>query len=253
MSSFRERLYLSTIDDNAPALARSFGLGLEIAQFCTAMNMDEGFAGTNAKTLSAMEGVERFTFHAPFSELCPAAIDPLVREITSRRYTQAIALSKSYGIKKIVIHSGFIPMVYFPEWFVPESIAFWKEFLRGADSDITICLENVMEPDADMLVDIAAGVDDARLRLCLDMGHANTRVSAAPVTEWIRKMAPWLSHIHIHNNDGDSDLHRPLGEGILDYTALLAESESLCADVTYTVENMAAAASVDWLRENDYL
>lgn len=37
------QLYLSTIDPGAGALARKYGLGVEIADYCTAMNMDESF------------------------------------------------------------------------------------------------------------------------------------------------------------------------------------------------------------------
>ncbi len=55
------------------------------------------------------------------------------------------------------------------------------------------------------------GVDDPRFGLCLDVGHANTRVSETPPLDWIAPMAPWLRHVHLHNNDGDWDLHDALG------------------------------------------
>ena len=35
--------YLSTIDPNAHVTALRYGLGLEIAEYCTAWNMDEKF------------------------------------------------------------------------------------------------------------------------------------------------------------------------------------------------------------------
>ena len=37
----KNELYLSTIDPRAGEIARKYGLGLEIAEFCTALNMDE--------------------------------------------------------------------------------------------------------------------------------------------------------------------------------------------------------------------
>jgi len=253
MSSLHDRLYISTMAEDAPALASETGLGLEIADYCTAYNMDTNYSATDAGVRMAMSHAERFTFHAPFSELCPAAIDPLVREVTKKRYAQAISLAHDYGIYKVVIHAGFIPEVYFPEWFVPQSVMFWREFLSGLDDKTTICLENVMEPEADMLVAIVREVDDPRLRLCLDVGHACTRPNARPVEEWINKEAPFLAHVHIHNNDGLRDLHDPLGKGILDMTALIARIEGLCPEATYTIENLTAAASIDWLREKQYI
>ncbi len=253
MAPFRDRLYLSTTAEDAPALACEFGLGLEIAEYCTAANMDENFQAANADVCQKMDGIDRFTFHAPFNELCPAAIDPLVRQLTFRRYRQALELAQSYGFQKIVIHSGFIPLVYYPSWFVAESVTFWKDFLSHVPDDVTLCLENVMEPGPDMLLEIVSRVDDPRLRLCLDTGHAATRVSAVAPIRWIDPYAPFLSHVHLHNNDGDWDLHQPLGEGVLDMAAILTETERLCPEVTYTIENIRCAPSLDWLGQRGYL
>lgn len=254
MSDFRHRLYISTTAEDANALARRYGLGVELAEYCTALNLDDNFPETDAKARRAMEGVERFTFHAPYSELSPAAIDPRVREVTRQRYDQAIRQAMAYGIRKVVVHSGFIPLVYYPAWFVPESVGFWRDYMARLPQDVTICLENVMEPAPDMLCEIAAGVDDPRFRLCLDVGHASNMLSKTPAAEWIAPMAPWLSHVHIHNNDGVMDLHRPLGEGVLDMAALLDKLEESCPQATYTIENISTAArSVDWLREHGYI
>ena len=41
--------YISTIDENAGTLASKYGLGIEIADFCTAWNMDERLAETDAQ------------------------------------------------------------------------------------------------------------------------------------------------------------------------------------------------------------
>lgn len=253
MSAFRDRLYISTIADDARELALADGLGLEIADFCTAYNMDLLFEETDKAVREKMDGVSRFIFHCAYNELCPAAIDPLVREHTARRYAQALDLAARYGIRKAVIHTGFIPLVYFPEWFIPESVKFWREFLASAPADVTICLENVMEPGPAIQTEIARQVDDPRLRLCLDVGHAATGISRTPVPDWIDAMAPYLAHVHIHNNDGDADLHSPLGDGVLDMNAVLHRIEELCPSATYTIENISSRDSIRWLRENRYI
>ena len=64
-----------------------------------------------------------------------------------------------------------------------QSVVFWREFLREIPAGITIALENVMEPGPEMLVEIVRQVEDPRLGLCLDVGHANSRVSETP---------PWI-------------------------------------------------------------
>ena len=253
MSNLRERLFISTTADDAHALAEEYGLGLEIADFCTAYNMDLLFAEYDQKAREKMQGIRRFIFHAAYNELCPAAIDPLIREHTARRFHQAIDLSLRYGIKKIVIHSGFIPQIYFPQWFIPESVKFWQSFMSEVPDDVSICLENVMEQDPQMLPEIIRQTDDPRLRLCLDIGHAFSRSEPRPLSEWIDAAVPYLSHVHIHDNDGSADMHRTLGEGSIDLPFVLDRIISGAPEATFTVENMHAAGSVFWLRKNQFI
>jgi len=40
LKNIKERLYLSTVAEDDFDMAEQYGLGLEIAEFCTAMNMD---------------------------------------------------------------------------------------------------------------------------------------------------------------------------------------------------------------------
>ena len=43
----RQNWYLSTIDPQAEKLAREYGLGLEIAEYCTAVNLDDNLKETD--------------------------------------------------------------------------------------------------------------------------------------------------------------------------------------------------------------
>lgn len=74
--SFRQRLYLSTIGEDAPALARRLGLGLEVAEYCTAWRMDREFPATHRQVCQSMEGVERFVFHALLTSCAPLRWTP---------------------------------------------------------------------------------------------------------------------------------------------------------------------------------
>ena len=60
--------YLSTISADAADTARRYGLGLEIAEFCTACNMDERFSEMDAAVREKLAGIGRVTLHAPSSE-----------------------------------------------------------------------------------------------------------------------------------------------------------------------------------------
>lgn len=91
-----------------------------------------------------MKNIHHSMFHAPYNELFPCAIDKKARELAAYRYRQAIKLAKSYNSKKVIIHGGFNPLIYFPNWYIEQSILFWKEFLLQ-NIGIPIVLENVLE------------------------------------------------------------------------------------------------------------
>lgn len=241
------RFYLSTTAPDASAVAHRYGLGIEIAEFCTAWNMDDEFQQTDALVREQISGIPRRLLHAPFNELFPCAIDRKARQLAADRYRQAIALAKHYGAEKVIIHGGFNPWIYYPVWYVEQSVGFWKEFLRE-DPGVELVLENVLETEPEWLLDIVKQVDHPRLRLCLDVGHVNA-YSKVPVMEWLGRWAPCLSHFHIHNNDGSWDTHSPLDQGTIPIRELLDRAMTLCPGATFTLELMEAEPSVTWLLE----
>ena len=245
----KEQLYLSTIADDAAETAQAFGLGIELAQFCLAENM-ESTPQEVAESLDASLRVPRRVFHAPFAELCPAAIDPLVRAVTKKRYLQAAALAKRYGAEKMVVHSGFIPLVYYPEWYAQQAADFWRALMEETDG-LTFCVENVLEESPDVLLRTVELVGDPRLRVCLDVGHAFCQ--SGELAPWLDALAPYLSHVHLHNNSGAHDEHRALFDGALDMTARIRQLERLAPQATYTLEVFSARPSVEWLLKEGLL
>lgn len=246
------RFYLSTISPDAPETARRYDLGLEIAEYCTAYNMDERFPETDATVREKLGGITRRTLHAPFNELFPCAIDPRARALAADRFREAIALAGRYGAEKVVIHGGYNPQIYYPCWYTEQSAAFWKEFLRN-DPGVDIVLENVLEEKPDYLLDIVRAVDSPRLGLCLDVGHANA-YSSSPVTEWLERSAPYLRHIHLHNNNRTSDAHAPLDAGSIPMRGFLERALTLCpvASVTLELPEDTARGAL-WLAENGFI
>ena len=243
----KDKLYLSTIDGNAQKTARGHGFGLEIAEYCTAWNMDEKFLETDTAVRQKLTGIQNRILHAPFNELFPCAIDPKARALAADRYRQAIGLARNYGATKVVIHGGYNARIYYPVWYVEQSILFWKDFLQE-DPGVEIVLENVLEDEPGLLLDIVKGVDDTRLRLCLDIGHANAYTPVSPM-DWLKACAPYLSHFHLHNNDGTQDSHSALNCGSIPMDEFVQQAEALCPDATFTLEVLESKSSVRWLLE----
>lgn len=245
----REQIYVSTIAEDADAVARTYGLGLEIAEYCTAWNMDESFTETDMCVRKKIKGISQRVFHAPFNELFPCAIDPLARKLAADRYRQAIHLAKIYQADKIVIHGGFHPWIYYPVWYTEQSIQFWRGFLAefpNGDPDIEIVLENVLEPEPEMILNIIKEVAHPAFKMCLDIGHVNA-YSRISVQKWLEVCAPFISHFHIHNNDGTADTHNALMQGTIPFRDLYQQIEKQCPQATMTLELSEPAGSVEWL------
>lgn len=241
-----EKIYLSTIDENAQVFAQQHGFGLEIAEFCTPWFLDTEFDIIDPVVREKMECSDRFVLHAPFSEIFPCAIDPKVREVAAERYRQVIQVAGQYGIQKIVVHAGYNPRIYFPIWYTEQSVRFWKEFVNEIPQDMVFCLENVFEEEPEMLEQIIREVDDPRIRMCLDVGHVNA-YSGISVFEWLEKCADLVAHFHIHNNDTTKDTHSQLTDGTIPMKGLLALIETKCQNATLTLELIDSAPSVTWI------
>ena len=80
----QEKLYISGMDSRAPSLARRWRLGCEDITFSYAPMLDDPAALPQAANRVA--ALSRLWLHAPFAELIPCAIDPLVRQTAQHRF-----------------------------------------------------------------------------------------------------------------------------------------------------------------------
>ena len=249
---------LSYVKRTAP-LAVQYGLGIEIAEFCISDNMDNEFETVLPHVEYSAAAVKDKTLHAPYNELFPMAIDPLIVDVAYKRYEQTLGYCKRFGAAKMIVHANYNDILYFPKWFVNRHIDFWKKFLAEHNDDIIICVENVTEEDPQLILDILKGVDDPRLRMCLDVGHANLS-PIAPI-DWLKVCAPYISHYHIHNNFGApkegkrswGDRHLALDNGNIDMLALLKLAEELTPDATAAIESYDPERCAAWLKENGFI
>lgn len=253
----KDRLYIASISQDAPSLAKEYGIGLELDHYCTAVNMAPPLLGRMKEAVRQdieKAGKPKLLFHAPFNELYPAAIDPEIRNIAFERYEQSYRLaSEFYRIHKMIVHSGYVPRIYYKEWHHEKSLEFWKFYMRDKPHDFMICIENVLEDEPYMLAQIAEELGQRNIRLCLDLGHANC-VGNTPVQEWIRVMGPYVGHLHIHNNNGEHDYHETLDRGTINMARALEEIAQHCAkEATITIESLDGRKSLEWLEKEGYL
>lgn len=170
------------------------------------------------------------TFHAPFLDLRPGAIDPKIRQVTIDRLNEVFDFIPYFRPRSVVCHPSFDKRYYVSgeKLWLQNSIDTWRRFEKRLEgTDTIIVLENVYETDPEQLFLLMSSLQSPRIRFCFDTGHCNV-FSRTSLTEWMEKMALFIGQIHIHDNNGSADDHLPAGEGTFpfrDLFALLRERE----------------------------
>lgn len=216
-------IYISHLikDEELKEIIARTGMGIESIEFSVAENLDNlvRTLRTYQKRLEFMECRE-LILHGPFLDLNPMAYDTLVVQATRTRYEQAYQAAVELGAKKLILHSGFIPSVYFLTGWAERMADFYKRFLDDKDDSVEILMENVMDPLPEPLREIMEKVSRPSFGICLDIGHANC-FSRTDCAEWAETLFPYIRHLHIHDNPGDRDRHQALGDGTVPYGQVL--------------------------------
>lgn len=251
----REKIYLATFSENAPAVARENGVNLELNDLCISENLDpERIEETLAMMRREMEEAGSFDaiVHGPFTEIIPSAIDHRSVEMGLERVEEAYQATRTLGLNRMVVHTGYIPLMYYKNWHLEQSIKFWKRFMEDKPADFQLYIENVFDDEPHMIADLIDGLDDPRIRVCLDVGHAHVvTLPEYDVYQWIEVLGHRIGHFHIHNNDGTADTHSDMNDGTLDMKQVLDCIRKNCTeDVTITIESRTCAENVKWLLES---
>lgn len=263
IQTLKNRICIATMCSHWRSISDRYDVPVELDFFCQSANM-EGEQGKKvmkqAEKLVASKDVK--VLHGPFNELFPAAIDSQARQLAMIRMNQAAEIAMHLNIKKMVVHSGYMPFTYFKEWHVARSIEFWKEFLEDKPDDFEICIENVLDDEPYMLKEIVEGIGDSRAGVCYDSGHANItgkggfdgKDETTDQSEWMNVLAPYMKHLHLHNNDTKRDYHRDFEDGTIDMMKLLEDVAAKCPEnTTITAETLDGQASFRWLKEKELI
>lgn len=164
------------------------------------------------------------TFHAPFFDLRPGALDRRIREVTRDRLKQVFELVPLFHPKTIVCHASFDRRYYVThedDW-LENSRETWSYFLAMAEEmETTIALENVYEENPLYLVRLLDFFRESpHLCCCFDTGHFNA-FSDTPLDAWMDALVPHIGQVHLHDNCGDTDGHEAVGEGTFPFRDFL--------------------------------
>ncbi len=223
--------------DIAPyiALASEHRVGLEIQVFGYHPNLLDGdwkdLVRRYKRLLRGFTG-ER-ALHGVFYDMNSGSPDKQVRALVRERYALSLQIAAELGARTVVFHANYLPFVrrpeYLPEWTRIQE-EFWAGLLQEAERlDLFIALENMWEPNPEIIANLLERIDSPRLGACLDVGHVYLYTDSAPLPAWIDRLRQWIIHIHINNHRGYYDEHLPLDapDGVIDYRVVLPLLETL--------------------------
>ena len=129
----------------------------------------------------------------------------------------------------------------------------WKRFYRTLDEldpvavrhGVRIAIEN---GDFDLIERVLDRYDPAYLGLCYDSGHGNLIPDGLGRLELIKDR---LISVHLHDNDGESDQHKSLFSGSIDWSRLAGTIASSSYEKWVSMESAVHNAAIK--NETDFL
>jgi len=181
--------------------------------------------------------------HLPITDLNPASENQSVRRLTLRQWRDGIRFAGDLGAVSVLMHPGYIGPIDLPArsdpgfgracveaeqaknrvWpYLLDAVHFCNELARGYG--MTLVVENVV--GADDLIStpeeharLLDSVQDDNVWAALDVGHAER--AGCGWRPFLERLGARIRHIHLADNDGAADWHWPLGQGRIDFAALM--------------------------------
>ena len=197
--------------------------------------------------------------------------DVVERERALELHKEGLKLGNSLGVEYYVIHPGF--EVYLDEiggrWddarkvivFQRNETALAKLWATNARSisilgDFAECIgvKIALETGPTNLISMGETLRIVReaksdnVGICLDTGHVNVGSLLKP-HDAIKEVGGLLWVLHLHDNNGEGDLHLPPGKGDIDWAEVIRALAQVSYAGTYNIE---LDASLDWDSEGTW-
>lgn len=202
------------------------------------------------------------SFHAPYWDLNLGTKIIELQEAMLKIYNEAYSIAKELGCTEMVIHSNYKPGTDWYNGWLKRAKEFLDNFLCDKDDSITICIENQFESDSELLLKLIDEVNDKRVKICLDIGHANCN-SNMQVEEWIKTLNKRIAYYHLHNNHGKQtilgynkdDEHLDINNGTIEIEKILKLAEEYTPNAIWNIESKVEylKESVDCLKKLNYI
>ena len=183
------------------------------------------------------------SFHGPFMDLSPGAVDSKVRKVTMERFFHVLDIAERLRPRTIVFHSGYEKWKYAlnMDLWLEKSLETWQPICKSAsERGVGIAIENIFEDDPSNLALLMENMNSESFGICFDTGHFNL-FSKVALETWMDALNPHIIELHLHDNDRTADQHLPMGDGTFDFGkffGLLQKKECVSTLEAHTPEHV---------------
>jgi sugar phosphate isomerase/epimerase len=179
------------------------------------------------------------TIHAPFMDLNPGAVDPMIRSATQMRFKQVLSVASVLKPRAVVFHAAYDRWRYAGkrELWLENSMETWPRVMEIASRipDMRVAVENVFDEDPEALGMLIERISSPQFGFCFDTGHFNL-FSTMTMKEWFERLGRHLVEVHLHDNGGAEDSHKALGSGTVDFARFFRLINEHRVRPVYTLE-----------------
>ncbi|AAL81129.1 sugar phosphate isomerase/epimerase [Pyrococcus furiosus DSM 3638] len=183
----------------------------------------------NMKILKDLSGLGiEFTIHAPtsdgknfpidFGEYFPIDLGTYRKTPIIKRMKKIIKVAEYLDASVIVVHGGDIKESYTKAYV--NTLRNLRELKPiTEDSGVKIVVENLFEGRIGALPHEVLSFAKEGFEVCFDIGHAFlTAIRTGLRVDEFEMLFPYTTHLHLHDNNGFRDEHKPIGEGIIGFS-----------------------------------
>jgi sugar phosphate isomerase/epimerase len=180
----------------------------------------------------------KITLHAPFMDLNPGAMDPMVQSVTQVRFRQILDVAAILKPRAAVFHAAYDRWRYGgrKDIWLENSLDTWRKVMETASkAGLRVAVENVFDEEPEALQMLIEKIDNPDFGFCFDVGHFNI-FSTVTMEQWFSALGRHLVEVHIHDNDGKTDAHWAPGRGNIDFEKLLGLVNSQATTPVFAIE-----------------
>lgn len=239
------------------ALSKEYGLGFEFNDFFWPKVLgDDAKKEEIAAFYDTKEMPSILTSHGAFFDVLVFSEDPLIAETSELRVRQSMDIAKRVKAGAVIFHTNYEPLLtqdYYRNSWRDRTAKFFRKICEEYPT-IQVYMENMFDTDPYELKSIAELMREVpNFGVCLDYAHAT--IFGKNIDYWVKDLAPYIRHVHINDNDGVTDLHLAVGDGMTDWEKFLEHKKLYFPNATILVETTPIdrqIKSLEYMKEHGF-